>query len=729
MVELVQNMNENQLKAILKTQGAVMVIAGAGSGKTRVLTNRIAYLIAEKNVLESNILAITFTNKAAKEMKERIYSLVGETSKYIWINTFHSMCVRILRQHIDLLGYNKNFTILDTSEQKTIIKNIVKELNLSEDSYQPNNILKIISNSKNSMISVNEMKAQARFGFMKNMAEIYKYYQKYLKKNSVLDFDDLMLKTIVLFEKHPEVLAIYQNKFEYIHVDEYQDTNVIQYKLIKMLSEVHKNICVVGDDDQSIYSWRGACSDNIINFEKDYEDVEVIFLDQNYRSNSTILDAANAVIKNNTDRKDKALWSENKGGDKITVYAATNDKDETDDIAKKILDLKTQGIDYKDIAILYRANYLSRSMENSCMAFGIPYKLIGSLKFLQRQEIRDLLAYMNVIVNKNDEFSLRRIINVPKRGIGASSMAKIDNYAEQYGLSLFEALKNIDMIGVSKKIITNIHLLTQLIEKYSQTEQYSIEDLIVGIYKDSGYESMLKESADAYAESRIENISELVSSAKQFSSMNDNLIDFISEMSLTSDADDENEDDSVVLSTVHAAKGLEYRVVFIMGLEENLFPSIRDAESSEDERNKMEEERRLAYVAITRAKEKLFMSYANRRMQFGSIKNNKRSRFLDEVPNKLMHFESGFGATANDSGESQLESVTKFISRLSPKIKIADKPKTDVRTNYVVGDIVVHKKFGEGKVLSIEKDSVKVDFEKVGSKILLIEYANLTRKE
>ena len=728
-MELVQNMNENQLKAILKTQGAVMVIAGAGSGKTRVLTNRIAYLIAEKNVLESNILAITFTNKAAKEMKERIYSLVGETSKYIWINTFHSMCVRILRQHIDLLGYNKNFTILDTSEQKTIIKNIVKELNLSEDSYQPNNILKIISNSKNSMISVNEMKAQARFGFMKNVAEIYEYYQKYLKKNSVLDFDDLILKTIVLFEKHPEVLAIYQNKFEYIHVDEYQDTNVIQYKLIKMLSEVHKNICIVGDDDQSIYSWRGACSDNIINFEKDYEDVEVIFLDQNYRSNSTILDAANAVIKNNTDRKDKALWSENKGGDKITVYAATNDKDETDDIAKKILDLKAQGVDYKDIAILYRANYLSRSMENSCMAFGIPYKLIGSLKFLQRQEIRDLLAYMNVIVNRNDEFSLRRIINVPKRGIGASSMAKIDNYAEQYGLSLSEALKNIDMIGVSKKIITNIHLLTQLIEKYSQTEQYSIEDLIVGIYKDSGYESMLKESADAYAESRIENISELVSSAKQFSSMNDNLIDFISEMSLTSDADDENEDDSVVLSTVHAAKGLEYRVVFIMGLEENLFPSIRDAESSEDERNKMEEERRLAYVAITRAKEKLFMSYANRRMQFGSIKNNKRSRFLDEVPNKLMHFESGFGATANDSGESQLESVTKFISRLSPKIKIADKPKTDVRTNYVVGDIVVHKKFGEGKVLSIEKDSVKVDFEKVGPKILLIEYANLTRKE
>ena len=727
-MNFVQNMNDKQLKAILKTDGAVMVIAGAGSGKTRVLTNRIAYLIAEKNILESNILAITFTNKAAKEMKERIYSLVGETSKYIWINTFHSMCVRILRQHIELLGYNKNFTILDTSEQKTIIKNIVKNLNLSEDSYQPANVLKIISNSKNNMITVKQLREQSRFGFMKNVAEIYAHYQSYLKKNSVLDFDDLMLKTITLFTKHPEVLAIYQNKFEYIHVDEYQDTNVIQYKLIKMLSAVHKNVCVVGDDDQSIYSWRGACSDNIINFEKDYDNVELIFLDQNYRSNSTILDAANAVIKNNTDRKDKALWSENKGGCKISVYAASNDKDETDDIANKISELKKEGIAYKDIAILYRANYLSRQMENSCLVFGIPYKLIGSLKFLQRQEVRDLLAYLNVIVNRDDEFSLRRIINVPKRGIGASSMDKIDNYASQYGITLFEALKNIEDIGVSKKIVTNIHLLINLIDKYSEIDKYSIDELIIGIYKDSGYENMLKESNDAYAESRIENISELVSSAKQFSSMNDSLIDFISEMSLTSDADDENEDDSVVLSTIHASKGLEYKVVFIMGLEENLFPSIRDAESSADEKNKMEEERRLAYVAITRAKEKLFMSYANRRMQFGSIKMNKRSRFLDEVPNKLMHFESAFGGTF-ESTDSSIEQANKFISNLSPKIKIADKPKTSVSTNYGVNDIVVHKKFGEGTVLDITDDNVKVEFSEVGTKTLLIEYANLTRKE
>ena len=728
-MNLVQNMNDNQLKAILKTDGAVMVIAGAGSGKTRVLTNRIAYLIAEKNIIESNILAITFTNKAAKEMKERIYSLVGETSKYIWINTFHSMCVRILRQHIELLGYNKNFTILDTSEQKSIIKNIVKNLNLSEDSYQPANILKIISNAQNNMTTVKAMRELSRFGFMKNVAEIYAHYQNYLKKNSVLDFDDLMLKTITLFVKFPEVLAIYQNKFEYIHVDEYQDTNLIQYKLIRLLSAVHKNVCVVGDDDQSIYSWRGACSDNIINFEKDFDNVELIFLDQNYRSNSTILDAANAVIKNNTDRKDKALWSENKGGGKISVYAASNDKDETDDIAKKILDLKKQGVSYKDIAILYRANYLSRQMENSCLTFGIPYKLIGSLKFLQRQEVRDLLAYLNVIVNRSDEFSLRRIINVPKRGIGASSMDKIDNYATNYDLTLFDALKNIEDIGVSKKIVTNVKLLTNLIEKYSDADKYSIDELIIGIYKDSGYENMLKESNDAYAESRIENISELVSSAKQFSSMNDSLIDFISEMSLTSDADDENQEDSVVLSTIHAAKGLEYKVVFIMGLEENLFPSIRDAESSADEKNKMEEERRLAYVAITRAKERLFMSYANRRMQFGSIKMNKRSRFLDEVPNKLMHFESAFGSSSDDVNGSNIEQVNKFISNLSPKIKIAEKPKFSVETNYDINDTVIHKKFGEGTVLDITSDSVKIEFNEVGTKTLLIEYANLTRKE
>ena len=728
-MNLVQNMNDNQLKAILKTEGAVMVIAGAGSGKTRVLTNRIAYLISEKNIIENNILAITFTNKAAKEMKERIYALVGETSKYIWINTFHSMCVRILRQHIELLGYNKNFTILDTSEQKSIIKNIVRTLDLSEDAYQPANVLKIISNAKNNLVSVKKMREQSRFGFMKNVAEIYAHYQSYLKKNSVLDFDDLMLKTIVLFKKFPEVLAIYQNQFQYIHVDEYQDTNVIQYRLIKMLSEVHKNVCVVGDDDQSIYSWRGACSDNIINFEKDFDNVELVFLDQNYRSNSTILDAANAVIKNNTDRKEKALWSENKGGGKISVYAASNDKDETDDIAKKILELKKEGIDYKDIAILYRANYLSRQMENSCLSFGIPYKLIGSLKFLQRQEVRDLLSYLNVIVNRADEFSLRRIINVPKRGIGASSMDKIDNYATNYDLTLFDALKKIEDIGVSKKIVTNVKLLTNLIEKYSDADKYSIDELIIGIYKDSGYENMLKESNDAYAESRIENISELVSSAKQFSSMNDSLIDFISEMSLTSDADDENQEDSVVLSTIHAAKGLEYKVVFIMGLEENLFPSIRDAESIADEKNKMEEERRLAYVAITRAKERLFMSYANRRMQFGSIKMNKRSRFLDEVPNKLMHFESAFGSSSDDVNGSNIEQVNKFISNLSPKIKIAEKPKFSVETNYDINDTVIHKKFGEGTVLDITSDSVKIEFSEVGTKTLLIEYANLTRKD
>lgn len=724
MTNLIQNMNDNQLKAIEQTEGAVMVIAGAGSGKTRVLTNRIAYLISEKNINESNILAITFTNKAAKEMKERIFNLVGNTAKFIWINTFHSMCVRILRQHIDLLNYSKNFTILDTGEQKSIIKSILKELNYSEETYEPNAILKIISNSKNKMITSKVMKDQSKFGFMQVVAEIYYLYENYLKKNSVLDFDDLMLKTIELFEKHPEVLSYYQNKFQYIHVDEYQDTNIIQYKLISMLSALHKNICVVGDDDQSIYSWRGACSENISNFEKDFANTKVIFLDQNYRSNSTILNAANGVIKNNTERKEKKLWSENKGGSKINIYTASSDKDETDDICKKIMSLKAEGISYKDIAILYRANYLSRSLENSCISFGIPYKLIGSLKFLQRQEIKDMLAYLNVVVNNRDDFSLRRIINVPKRGIGATSMAKIEAYAIQNDISLFEALSNIENIAVSKKIVENIKKLVLTLKKYSKIEDYTIDELIVGIYKDSGYELMLKETTDVYAESRIENISELVSSAKQFSSNNDNIIDFISEMSLTSDSDDENQEDSVTLSTVHAAKGLEYKVVFIMGLEENLFPSIRDVDSLEDEIKKMEEERRLAYVAITRAKERLFLSHSAKRMQFGNLKINKKSRFINEIPQELVDIEvNSFVAES----EKHNKSVNNFVSKLSPKIKLVEPVKT-TSVNYKEGDQVVHKKFGEGAVISINNDSVKVDFTEYGVKILLIEYANLTRK-
>lgn len=724
----VENMNPNQKEAILTTEGPLMVIAGAGSGKTRVLTHRIAYLISEKNIYENNILAITFTNKAAKEMKERIYDLVGESAKYIWINTFHSMCVRILREHIELLGYNKNFTILDSGEQKSIVKTILKNLNYSDEEYDASAILKIISSSKNKHIKAKTMADNARFGFMKVVAEVYYEYDRYLKKNSVLDFDDLIIKVIELFEKHTEILEIYQNKFKYIHVDEYQDTNVIQYKLITMLSGIHKNICIVGDDDQSIYSWRGACSDNISNFEKDFKNLKIIFLDQNYRSTNTILNAANALIANNKDRKDKKLWTDKISSDKINLYLAYNDLDEATYIASKIKELKKSGLDYKDITILYRANYLSRTVENVLLNNAIPYRLIGSLKFLQRQEVKDILSYLNVLINNNDDFSMRRIINVPRRGIGNSAMEKIENYANLNNISIYETLKQIEFVGVSKKIVENVRSMINMFEKYSDFENKSIDELIIGIYIDSGYEFMLKNSNDEYAQSRIENISELVSSAKQYAEVNNSIVDYISDMSLTADADDENVEDAVTLSTVHAAKGLEFNTVFIIGLEENIFPSIRDIDDIDDEIKKMEEERRLAYVAITRAKNNLFLSNTNRRLQFGNVKFNEPSRFIKEIPTELINEKRSIQLGSLSNIEIGSDSSSKFISKLSPKIKAKEPKKTLASSNYNIGDKVSHKKFGIGIVLNLSSDKVEVDFDEVGKKSLILEYANLTKE-
>lgn len=722
----IENMNLKQKEAILTTEGAVMIIAGAGSGKTRVLTHRIAYLISEKNIYENNILAITFTNKAAKEMKERIYSLVGESAKYIWINTFHSLCVRILREHIELLNYNKNFTILDSGEQKSIIKIILKELNYSDDDYEPNAIIKIISNSKNKYIKPKDMLEKSKFGFMKVVSEIYNEYENYLKRNSVLDFDDLIIKTIELFEKNNDILEIYQNKFKYIHVDEYQDTNVIQYKLIKLLSGKYKNICVVGDDDQSIYSWRGACSDNIKNFEKDFNNTKLIFLEQNYRSNTTILDVANNVIKNNNDRKEKKLWSNNLGGDKVVVYSAYNDLDESVFIANQIKMLKNRGIDFKDIAVLYRANYLSRTIENTFITNNIPYKLIGSLKFLQRQEVKDILSYLNVVVNKNDDFSLKRIINVPKRGIGSVALEKIEEYAKNNNISLYKTLMEIDKVGVSKKIVNNINDLYKMLEKYSDFSNYNIDELIVGIYIESGYEYMLKNSNDEYSENRIANISELVSSAKQYSEINNNLLDYISDMSLTSDSDDENFENSVTLSTVHASKGLEYDTVFIVGLEENIFPSLRDIESIEDEKKQLEEERRLAYVAITRAKNRLFMSSTNRRLQFGNVKFNDISRFIKEIPENLIDNKISVQLSTLTNISSSINSSPK-ITKLSPKIKQKELNKNN-NFNFDIGDKISHSKFGKGIITNIDNDSVDIAFETSGNKSLIIEYANLIKE-
>ncbi|MDO4813821.1 MAG: UvrD-helicase domain-containing protein [Gemella sp.] len=726
MINITDGLNHEQKLAVATTEGPLIVIAGAGSGKTSVLTRRIAYLISEKNISESNILAITFTNKAAKEMKERIHSLVGDTAKYIWINTFHSMCVRILREHIELLNYNKNFTILDPAEQKSIIKTILKELNYSEEECDLNVVLSLISKNKNENVSPSQLLQIVKWGFMEKVANIYVNYQKHLKKYSVLDFDDLLIKVIELFEKHPEILAKYQEKFKYIHVDEYQDTNLIQYKLIQLLASNERNICIVGDDDQSIYSWRGARSDNLINFEKDFPEFKLIVLEQNYRSNNVILEAANNVIKNNKDRKVKNLWSAKERGEKINIYSAFNDVDEAEYISKKINESIDKGIEYKDIAILYRANYLSRIIENTLLTKSIPYKLVGSLKFLQRQEIKDILSYVNVIVNPQAELSLRRIINVPRRGIGPSSIEKIEQFMTQNNLSFYETLSQIDKVGLSKKSTQELQKLYGVFTKYSNFEEFSIDEIIMGIYRESGYENMLREANDEYSVDRISNISELVSSAKQYAENNNNIVDYITEMSLTADADDENIDNSVTLSTVHAAKGLEYSVVFVIGLEENVFPSIRSNDDFGDEQAKMEEERRLAYVAITRAKNKLYLSYTNRRMQFGSVKYNETSRFIKEIPTNLVQEEKNNQLKAMDS-LGIVENKKPFISKLNPKIKEKSINNSNTAA-YQVGDKVFHKKFGSGSIASISTDSITVTFDNVGEKTLLKEYANLTKE-
>lgn len=721
-----KNMNEKQIEAITTISGPLMIIAGAGSGKTRVLTNRIAYLIKEINVAEYNILAITFTNKAAKEMKTRIHSMIGDTSKNIWIHTFHSMCVRILRNHIDLLGYNKNFTILDLNDQKKIFKEILEKLNCSEDEFDIKKIANMISGFKNKNKTSKDLYNESKYGFMKTVSEIYYEYEKYLKKNNILDFDDLLMKTVKLFQNNKEILEKYQNKFNYIHVDEYQDTNYIQYSLIKMLSNKYKNVCIVGDDDQSIYSWRGADSNNIKYFEKDFPNVKTIFLEQNYRSTNTILGAANSIIKNNIFRKDKKLWSENNDSSKIEIYSAYNDIDEAEYVSRTINKLINKDIEYKDIAILYRANYLSRNIENSLLRNTIPYKLIGSLKFLQREEIRNMISYLNVLLNKNDEINLKKIINIPKRGIGNATISKLEQYAIDNNISFYQTLQEIEHINLSKKIKHNINSFVTLIDKFSEFENYKIDELIKNIFTESGYEDSLVQSTDEYSQNKIENISELINSAKQYiqNEENSSLIDFVSNMSLTSDSDDENKDNSVTLSTIHASKGLEYEVVFLIGMEESIFPSIRNADTTDEENKMLEEERRLAYVAVTRAKNKLFISHSNRRMQFGSEKFNEKSRFIKEIPLKYIKLkESSRNIIKKDANES----INNFISRLSPKIKKHTDEKNTF--NFSIDDRISHPKFGKGTILSINGDSITIKFQSYGEKTLLKQYAKISREE
>ena len=636
--ELVKGMNPPQAEAVKYTDGPLLIMAGAGSGKTRVLTHRVAYLMASKQIAPWNILAITFTNKAAREMKDRIARLVGGVADDIWISTFHSMCVRILRRDIDRIRYDRNFSILDSSDQLTAIKQVLKELNLDPKKYEPRTLLGMISNHKNELRSPQD--AAGLVGnnpYEKVISDVYTAYEKKLKQNNVLDFDDLIMKAIQLFQEAPDVLAFYQKKFQYIHVDEYQDTNRAQYTLVKLLAQAHENLCVVGDSDQSIYRWRGADIANILTFEKDYPSAHVILLEQNYRSTKRILEAANGVIQNNSSRKDKKLWTENVEGEKLLLHVASDDRDEAFFIINQMKELRQEGIDYGEMAVLYRTNAQSRGLEEMLLKSNIPYKMVGGTKFYERKEIKDVLAYLRLIANPDEDISFVRVVNEPKRGIGAATIDKLGDFADMQGVSLMDAIRDIELSGIAPRTATKLADFRQMMMDLRQMADYlSISELVEEVLKKTGYEEMLKIEKTLEAESRLENLQEFLSVAQNFEKESDEqtLVAFLTDLTLVSDLDSLDEVDEshqVTLMTLHSAKGLEFPVVFLIGMEEGLFPHSRALNDEEE----MEEERRLAYVGITRAEKRLYLTRAQSRMLYGRFQNNPESRFLHELPETL----------------------------------------------------------------------------------------------
>ena len=716
--ELLSGLNPMQKEAVKTVDGPLLIMAGAGSGKTRVLTHRIAYLLGEKGVAPWNILAITFTNKAAREMKERLSHLVGSDGEDIWVSTFHSMCVRILRRDIDRIGFNRSFSILDTTDQLTVIKNILKEKNLDTKKFDPRSILGTMSSAKNELQTPKDFQKDAFTPFEKIVGEVYTAYQERLRKNHSLDFDDLIMMTITLFERVPEVLQFYQRKFQFIHVDEYQDTNHAQYKIVKMLAEQYKNICVVGDSDQSIYRWRGADISNILSFEKDYDNARSIMLEQNYRSTQTILDAANAVISNNSNRKPKKLWTDNGEGKPIHYFRAASEQDEGYFVAGKLTEWKKAGtFNYSDTAILYRTNAQSRAMEEVLVKSNIPYKMVGGVKFYDRKEIKDLLAYLRLIANPDDEISFGRIINVPKRGVGATSVDKILNYGVANDLSLSETLEQIDFVGVSAKITNAISDFHGMTKNWQQMQEYlSVTELVEEVLEKTGYTQALKDENTIEAATRIENIEEFltVTNAFEESSEDKSLVAFLTDLALISDIDQadqqEGASDEVILMTLHSAKGLEFPVVFLIGLEEGIFPHSRSLMDEEE----MEEERRLAYVGITRAEKELYITNAQSRTLYGRTSVNQESRFIKEIPEELLD-------RANKKPPER-----RAISR--PVVKSTGGETLGWR----VGDKASHNKWGIGTVVSVkgEGEAMELDIafpSPTGIKRLLATLAPITK--
>lgn len=740
-VDCTYGLNPQQAKAVINTEGPMLIMAGAGSGKTKVLTCRVANLL-QKGVRPYRILAITFTNKAAAEMRERVNNMSGPAAKDVWLFTFHAFCARFLRMEIDKLpGYGGNFAIYDTADSQNLIKQILKEMNLDDKRFQPSGILSRISNAKNALQDAAAFARQAGDFYEQKVADIYSRYEQKLQLNNALDFDDLLMLSIKLLQENKEVREKYQDRFDYLLVDEYQDTNHAQYLLTKFLAAKHRNICVVGDADQSIYGWRGADIQNILDFEKDYPDAKVIKLEQNYRSTQIILDAANAVIENNTGRKPKNLWTENRNGADIIYFQAVDERDEARFVIEQLQNLqRTENKKLGDMAILYRTNTQSRIFEEMLIKSGISYNMVGGLKFYERKEIKDIIAYLRVIFNPADSLSLLRIINVPKRGIGDASLAKIQAYAAANNVSLFEAVSNAAAIdGLSSRFVSKLDDLAGIIfELMNLANEAPVEDLIDRVLRDTGYLEELENERTPQAQSRIDNLHELISVAQEFAASEEenNLENFLAHVALVSDIDDtELGEDAIILMTLHSSKGLEFPVVFLVGMEEGLFPHARTLMDETE----IEEERRLCYVGITRAKEKLFLSSTKMRTIYGNTVTYPPSRFLQEIPARLVKTikrQERFSALENFKQVSEKYSARpqKPASTFNPHSFMPQKPAAaagGTGTRFNTGDRVSHSKWGEGMVVSV-KDSpdgqeVKVAFAGAGVRSLLTKYAVLKK--
>ena len=769
MQELLKNLNDKQYEAVVTTEGPCLVIAGAGSGKTKVLTHKIAYLIGEKQVSPWNILAITFTNKAANEMKERITNLVGDVAQNIWMGTFHSICVRILRKFIDRLGFDTSFIIFDTSDQKTLIKACIKSIGLDDKMFTDKSVLSEISNAKNEMLEPDAYEMRANGDFRKEkIAEVYKMYQKRLKENNAIDFDDIINYTIKILLNNADILEYYTNKFQYVLVDEYQDTNKAQFTLVTMLASKYGNITVVGDNDQGIYSFRGADISNILNFERDFPGTKIIKLEQNYRCTGNILKAANSVIKNNEVKYKKQLWTENEIGALPKVYSADNEYDEGTYIANEIEHLRREEYyKYSDFAILYRMNTQSRAIEEILRREQIPYKIVGGLKFYERKEIKDIISYLRLIQNTSDNLSLKRIINEPKRGIGKTSLDKIEQISEETGTSMYDIIKEAEQYGLNRIFLNSREFINCIEELRGKKDELKLSELIKETLKKTGYTKALENENTIEAENRIENLNEFLTVAIEFEeeSADNQLSDFLEGITLSSDLDNmEETEESVTLMTLHSAKGLEFPVVFLVGMEEGIFPGYKSISEPQD----LEEERRLCYVGITRAKENLYLTCSKQRTIFGSTSCNPVSRFLKEIPSNLLDgYEEAFGDDSKSSnskssifGDSKyswtygsknngniktykidtketaasassastgfaFRSAESFLNSLNKKTNEAS---VDL-SQYKTGVRIFHKKFGKGVISNVEpeNDDLKVDiqFDKVGHKRLMAKFANL----